>query len=299
MSNFRQVHNIAAMLSLIATLDGTEAVFPQWRDRLEGMLGMQNTLDIVKGSLTRPKEDTKVDTSGIWSADFSKGYNPKEIAADWDSLLDLACHTIRLTLSNPLSQRYRKVKPAPRLYSTIVKAYKKNTRTRRMHLHEAFWNARHDPNKPIALWIGHIWVAADDLLTVEELPTDQQITNRLVAGLNPSWSNVRDTIVYTATEMSLDDVVGAMEAHEVSLNGNKSTDLTSVSAAYTKRVACSNCGKQGHPSNECPKPKNFGKTKAGAAVELLPCQAVGRASRGWVLLSCPRGGPANETRIRT
>ncbi|OAV90431.1 hypothetical protein PTTG_28319 [Puccinia triticina 1-1 BBBD Race 1] len=245
MSHYRMVHNVSSVLALIATLDGTEAVFPCWRDRLEGVLGMQNTLDIVKGSLTR--------------------YNPKEIAADWDALSDLACHTIRLTLSDPLSQRYRKVKPAPRLYSTIVNAYEKNTRARRMRLHEAFWNARHDPNEPIALWIGHVRVAADDLLTVKELPTDRQIADRLVGGLDSSWSNVRDAIVYTANEMSLDDVIGAMEAHEVSLNGNKTNDLASVSAAYTKRVACSNCGKRGHRLNECPKPKNFGKTKAGAA----------------------------------
>ncbi|OAV97232.1 hypothetical protein PTTG_26088 [Puccinia triticina 1-1 BBBD Race 1] len=265
MSNYRMVHNVSSILSSIATLDGTEAVFPRWRDRLDGVLGMQNTLDIVKGSLTRPKDDNKADTSAIQSADFSKGYNPKEIAADWDALLDLACHTIRLTLSDPLSQRYQKVKPASCLYSTIVNAYEKNTRARRMRLHEAFWNACHNPNKPIALWIGHIRVAADDLLTVEELPTDRQIANCLVGGLNASWSNVRDAIVYTATEMSLDDVVGAMEAHEVSLNGNKTNNLPLISAAYTKRVACSNCGKRRHQLNECPKPKNFGKTKAGAA----------------------------------
>ncbi|OAV93439.1 hypothetical protein PTTG_27348 [Puccinia triticina 1-1 BBBD Race 1] len=134
-----------------------------------------------------------------------------------------------------------------------------------MRLHEAFWNARHDPNEPVALWIGHIRVAADDLLTVEELPTDHQIANRLVGGLDSSWSNVQDSIVYTATEMSLNDIIEALEAHEVSLNGIKANDLAPVSAAYTKRVAFSNCGRRGHQSNDCPKPKNFGKTKAGAA----------------------------------
>ncbi|OAV97731.1 hypothetical protein PTTG_01104 [Puccinia triticina 1-1 BBBD Race 1] len=214
MSNFRQFQNVSSILSSITTLDGTEAVFPRWRDQLEGVLGMQNTLDIFKGTLTCPKEDSKLDASAIRSADFSKGYNPKEIAADWDSLLDLACHTIWLTLSDPLSQQYQKVKPASRLYSTIINAYEKNTRARWMRLHEAFWNACHDPNEPIALWIGHVQVAVDDLMTVNKLPTNCQIADRLVQGLDSSWSNVRDAIVYTANEMSLDDVVGAMEAPE-------------------------------------------------------------------------------------
>ncbi|OAV85071.1 hypothetical protein PTTG_06497 [Puccinia triticina 1-1 BBBD Race 1] len=225
---------------------------------------MQNTLDIVKGTLTCPKEDTKLDASAICSANYSKGYNPKEIAADWDSLLDLACHTIQLTLSDPLSQQYQKVKPASCLYLTIVNAYKKNTRARWMRLHKAFWNARHNPNEPIALWIGHVQVAANDLMTIDELPTNRQIANKLVGGLDSLWSNFREAIVYTATEMSLDNVVGAMEAHKVSLNRNKSNDLASASAAYTKQVACANCGRRGHQSTECTKPKNFGKTKAGA-----------------------------------
>ncbi|OAV90265.1 hypothetical protein PTTG_03471 [Puccinia triticina 1-1 BBBD Race 1] len=192
MSNFCQVQNVSSILSLIATLDGTKAVLPQWCNRLEGVLGMQNT---------RPGH---------------------------------TCHTIWLTLSDPLSQRYHKVKPASCLFSTIVNAYEKNTRACCMCLHKAFWTACHDPNEPIALWISHVRVAADDLLTVKEPLTNCQIADRLVGGLDSSWSNVWDAIVYTATEMSLDDVLGAMEAHEVSLNGNKATNLASASFAYNK-----------------------------------------------------------------
>ncbi|KAH9442527.1 hypothetical protein Pst134EB_028778 [Puccinia striiformis f. sp. tritici] len=197
---------------------------------------------------------------------ISRGYNPKEIAADWDSLSDLACCTIKLTLSDALSQRYRTVKPASRLFSTIVNAYEKNTRARRIQLQEAFWNARHDPNEPIALWIGRIRIAADQLISAKQLPTDQQIADRLVGGLDKSWSNIRDTVVYASAELSLDDTIGALEAHEVTLNGKEATsDLISASAAFTRKIACSNCGKLGHRSADCRKPKGFAKTKAGAA----------------------------------
>ncbi|OAV95643.1 hypothetical protein PTTG_04161 [Puccinia triticina 1-1 BBBD Race 1] len=105
---------------------------------------------------------------------------------------------------------------------------------------------------------------------VKELPTNLQIAYSLVAGLDPSWSNVREAIVYTATEMSLDNVVGAMEAHKVSLNGTKASNLGPVSAAYTKQIGCSNCGIQGHQSNNFPKPKKSGKTKAGAGAVVKP-----------------------------
>ncbi|KAA1083606.1 hypothetical protein PGT21_000814 [Puccinia graminis f. sp. tritici] len=262
MSGYRQVQNVSSLISTVKSLDGTASVFPRWRSRLEDVLGMQNTLDIVKGTLPRPKEDSKdVNTSSSRPVD-SKGYNPKEIKEDWDALSEMACSTIRLTLTDPLAQRYRKVKPASCLFSTIVNAYEKNTRARRIRLQESFWTARHDPNKPIALWIGCLRVAADELLSIGELPTDRQIADRLVGGLDSSWSAVRDSIMYTAIEMSLDDTIGALEAHEVSLNGNTQHDL--VSAASAKHLACSNCGKRGHRSSDCRK-KNHVKTKAGAA----------------------------------
>ncbi|KAA1071560.1 hypothetical protein PGT21_011629 [Puccinia graminis f. sp. tritici] len=264
MATVRQIQNVANLISSIQVLDGTESVFPTWRSRLDDVLGFQNTLDIVKGTLPRPKEASKTEPSATRSVEYTKGYSPSDIATDWDALSDLACYTIRLTLSNPLAQRYRKVKPASRLYSTIVNAYEKNTRARRMRLHEAFWNARHNPNEVIALWIGQIRVASDDLLSIEELPTDRQIADRLVGGLDPTWSNVRDSIVYTATEMSLDNVIGALEAHEVSLNGTKAHDVISAASASTKQIACSTCGKRGHKSSDCYQNKNKGKAKAGA-----------------------------------
>ncbi|KAI9599871.1 hypothetical protein KEM48_010930 [Puccinia striiformis f. sp. tritici PST-130] len=266
MSTYRQIHTVSTQISQIKQLDGKSTTFPIWRSRLEEILGFQGTLDIAKGTLTRPTESPKDESVTGRANEYSRGYNPKEIAADWDSLSDLACCTIKLTLSDALSQRYRTVKPASRLFSTIVNAYEKNTRARRIQLQEAFWNARHDPNEPIALWIGRIRIAADQLISAKQLPTDQQIADRLVGGLDKSWSTIRDTVVYASAELSLDNTIGALEAHEVTLNGKEATsDLISASAAFTRKIACSNCGKLGHRSADCRKPKGFAKTKAGAA----------------------------------
>ncbi|KAI9613835.1 hypothetical protein H4Q26_009685 [Puccinia striiformis f. sp. tritici PST-130] len=228
-------------------------------------------MDIVNGTLVRPpKTEIKVDQGALASNDFKKGYNPKDNQADWDSLSELACATIRLTLSVPLAQRYRNTKPASRLYSTIVKAYEKNTRARRIQLQDAFWSIKHDPNQLIALWIGQIRVAADTLLTAKQLPTDQQITDRLIGGLHKSWASVKDSVVFATDELSLDDAIGALEAHEINLNNadDHSGDVISAAAASNKRFGCSNCGKVGHRSSDCRKPKtnSYQKTKAGAAV---------------------------------
>ncbi|EFP88339.1 uncharacterized protein PGTG_14423 [Puccinia graminis f. sp. tritici CRL 75-36-700-3] len=88
------------------------------------------------------------------------------------------------------------------------------------------------------------------------------------AAVFPCWQShlkdvlaVRDSMVYTAIEMSLDNAIRALEAHEVSLNSTNQSDI--VAAASAKHFACSNCGKLGHQSSNCQK-KNHGKTKAGA-----------------------------------
>ncbi|KAH9440781.1 hypothetical protein Pst134EA_032207 [Puccinia striiformis f. sp. tritici] len=241
MSTYRQIHTVSTQISQIKQLDGKSTTFPIWRSRLEEILGFQGTLDIAKGTLTRPTESPKDESVTGRANEYSRGYNPKEIAADWDSLSDLACCTIKLTLSDALSQRYRT-------------------------LQEAFWNAWHDPNEPIALWIGRIRIAADQLISAKQLPTNQQIADCLVGGLDKSWSTIRDTVAYASAELSLDDTIGALEAHEVTLNGKEATsDLISASAAFTRKIACSNCGKLGHRSADCRKPKGFAKTKAGAA----------------------------------
>ncbi|OAV91524.1 hypothetical protein PTTG_27934 [Puccinia triticina 1-1 BBBD Race 1] len=73
--------------------------------------------------------------------------------------------------------------------------------------------------------------------------------------------------------MSLDDAIGALEAHEVSMQVSfDHTPEAFASPAVTrkKKPGCWNCGKIGHHSSACPNPpaKNKGKarfeTRAGA-----------------------------------
>ncbi|KAI9629593.1 hypothetical protein KEM48_012813 [Puccinia striiformis f. sp. tritici PST-130] len=233
MSSHRQIQNVAGALPTVEMLNGKSEVFPRWRCRLDDVLSMQGTMDIVNGTIVRPpKTEPKADLGTPPLNDYKKGYNPKDNQADWDSLSELACATIRLTLSVPLAQRYRTTKPASRLCSTIIKAYEKNTRARRIQLQDAFWSVKHDPTQPIALWI--------------------------------------DSIVFATDELSLDDAIGALEAHEININNteDQSGDIISAAVASSKRFGCSNCGKIGHRSSECRKPKTstYQKTKAGAAV---------------------------------
>jgi hypothetical protein len=138
-----------------------------------------------------------------------------------------------------------------------------------MMLQDSFWCARHDPNQPIAKWIAKIRNAASDLKSVKLTPADQQICDRLLRGLDDSWKPIRDHLVYSPNEMSLDDAIGALEAHEVSKQVSFDHSLDTYAApavAQKKKQGCWTCGQIGHHSSACPNAplKNKSKAKANA-----------------------------------
>jgi hypothetical protein len=241
-------------------------IFPAWHSRLEDVLAIQGVLDIVDGTIPRPKANSK--TKAVVRT--KKGYNPEDFRSDWDTLSDIARSTIKLTLSVDLSIRYRDVKPASKLYLLICEAYEKNTQARRLRLQDLFWNAKHDPNAPIA----KIRNAATDLASVKLTPNDQQICDRLLRGLDESWKTIRDHLVYSPSKVSLDNAIGALEAHKVStqVSDDPFDPASSVSEAKTQRkLGCWNCGQKGHHSSKCSNPSI--KNKAGAQAKSATTQA--------------------------
>ncbi|KAI9605759.1 hypothetical protein H4Q26_004125 [Puccinia striiformis f. sp. tritici PST-130] len=260
---YRTTQNPSPLIPLVPQLDGNSVVFAAWGSRLEDVLAIQGVLDIVQGKIPRPEPEA-ADAKPIVRTE--RGYNPDEFRLDWDHLSDTARSTIKLTLSVDLSIRYRDVKPASKLYKTICEAYEKNSRARRLALEDAFWTAKHDPNTPIAKWIARIRNAATDLASVKLTPNDQQICDRLLRGLDDSWKPIRDHLVYSPNEVSLDDAIGALESYEVSTQVSSEPIDASVSAAKAKpKLGCWNCGKKGHHSSNCPNPSIKGNPNSQSA----------------------------------
>jgi hypothetical protein len=156
-----------------------------------------------------------------------------------------------------LSICYRNTKPAHKLFDTICEAYKKNTRACCIRLQDLFWHAKHDPNALIAKWIAKICNAATNLASIKLTPNNQQICDCLLWGLDKSWKTIHDHLVYSPTKVSLDNAIGALEAHEVLTQvSNENFDPSAMaSAAKTqKKLGCWNCGQKGHHSTKCPNP---------------------------------------------
>jgi hypothetical protein len=143
-------------------------------------------------------------------------------------------------------------------------------------LQDAFWSAKHNPNIPIAKWI-----AACDLTSVKLTPNNQQVCDRLLRGLDDSWKPIRDHLVYSPNEVSLDNTIGALESHKVSTQ--VSTDHFDASASATKakpKLGCWNCGQKGHHSSKCLNPSLKKKPNAQASSTEACAGAVSFATLG-------------------
>ncbi|OAV95120.1 hypothetical protein PTTG_03873, partial [Puccinia triticina 1-1 BBBD Race 1] len=212
----QSIQNPSALIGNVPVLDGNSVSFPSWRTRLEELFAIGGVHDIVTGGLLCPETDYK-DVKPLTQGS-QRLYYAEESGSDWDTLSNMARATLKMTLSIDLAIRYKETKPVSVLFKTICDAYKKNTRARRMMLQDSFWCARHDPNKPIATWIARICNTASNLKSVKLTPVDQQICDCLLRGLDDSWKPIRDHLVYSPNEISLDDAIGALEAHKVSMH---------------------------------------------------------------------------------
>ncbi|KAI9621478.1 hypothetical protein KEM48_007713 [Puccinia striiformis f. sp. tritici PST-130] len=210
----RTTQNPSALIRDVPVLDGTSVSFPAWRTRLEDLFAIQGVHDIVTGKLALPEADHK-DAKPITQGS-QRVYYAEESGTNWDALSDVARATLKMTIHLDLAIRYKDLKPVSLLFKTICDAYEKNTRARRMMLQDSFWCARHDPSQPIARWIAKVRNTASDLKSVKLTPADQQICDRLLRGLDDTWKPIRDHLVYSPNEISLDNAIGALEAHEVS-----------------------------------------------------------------------------------
>jgi hypothetical protein len=196
-----------------------------------------------------------------------------------------------MTLSVDLAMRYKETKPVSVLFKTICDAYEKNTRARQMMLQDAFWCARHDPNQPIAKWIAKIRVEASDLKSAKLTPADQQICDRLLRGLDYTWKPIRDHLVYSPSEISLDDAIGALEAHKVSnqvLFDDGPEKYAAAAVVKKKKMpGCWSCGEIGHHLSACPNAPLKNKQKARANMVEARAGATSAVPLG-------NGGPSDD-----
>ncbi|KAI9611975.1 hypothetical protein H4Q26_008065 [Puccinia striiformis f. sp. tritici PST-130] len=249
----RTTQNPSALIRDVPVLDGTSVSFPAWRTRLEDLFAIQGFTTSFPTSLLRGGVRNQLGCPLRCGSGHLEDDNPcrpgHSIQRSQASQSPLQDHMRRLR-----EEHSRKAYDASRL----------------------FWCARHDPSQPIARWIAKVRNTASDLKSVKLTPADQQICDRLLRGLDDTWKPIRDHLVYSPNEISLDDAIGALEAHKVStqisLDHTADSYANAADAKPKKKLGCWRCGQTGHHSATCSNPPlrqskaaaNAVKARAGA-----------------------------------
>lgn len=135
-----------------------------------------------------------------------------------------------------------------------------------------------------------IWKASSNLKLVKLTLDNQQVCDCLLRGLDNTWKPIRDHLMYSPNEMSLENAIGALEAHKVSKQvsfDQASDNYAAPAVAQKNKQGCWTCGQIGHHSSARPNPplKNKSKTKDNTT----------EAQAGKTLVAyLGNGGPSDE-----
>ncbi|EHS63538.1 uncharacterized protein PGTG_21644 [Puccinia graminis f. sp. tritici CRL 75-36-700-3] len=114
----RTTQKPSALIGNVPVLDGNSVGFPAWRTQLEELFAIQGVHNIVVGKLARPEGNYKDKDSKPVTQGSQRIYFAKESGSDWDTLLDVACATLKMTLLINLAIRYKDLKPVNVLFKT-------------------------------------------------------------------------------------------------------------------------------------------------------------------------------------
>jgi hypothetical protein len=125
-----------------------------------------------------------------------------------------------------------------------------------------FYNAKHNPTKPIHDYITQITKVATQLKAIGVKLEDITVIDVLIMNLDGSWSNIAASLSASMDELNVvSDVTGALIDEE----GRRNAVIDPASVAdqamfartnakgkkFRPEITCFRCGKQGHTARNC------------------------------------------------
>ncbi|KZP02063.1 hypothetical protein FIBSPDRAFT_711921, partial [Athelia psychrophila] len=94
--------------------------------------------------------------------------------------------------------------------------YQKDSPATRMNLRQQFYSLAHDPTSGVMSFVNAISAVVRQLESIGHKPAVDEITDKLLIGLHPSFSAVRTTLSLRSPEPSVKDIVSALKQFEAS-----------------------------------------------------------------------------------
>jgi hypothetical protein len=247
--------NINSLLNSVPKLgaeksDGTSTSYHDWKFAMSMVLRRADCWEIM----TKQKPTTR---DGI---------------KEWEKKAEETLTAIGLTIDPSQYQYISDAVDGVDAWMKLKKVYEKNSRSNRIALMRQFYNAKHDPRKPIHDYITQITKVAAQLKAIGAKLEDITVIDVLIMNLDGSWSNIAASLSASMDELNVvSDVTGALIDEEGRRNAVIDPESGTAGQAMLARtsgkekkfhtkITCYRCEKQGHTARNCredlPKEKN-------------------------------------------
>ena len=182
-------------------------------------------------------------TAGIIDGTVARPSDPPEAGQTWDVKDSAATAIIWSRLSPSLRHLARGEKSGKVLFAKLKAKFEASTWSRRIALRSAFHRVQHDASQPVDQYIQTLRDLKGQLATLGEEISDVYFKDVLLAGLDPAYESVRNSLLSQLTadkkEVDLDTTISMISgATYIQLNVESAADrvLDSMQAVKSEPI---------------------------------------------------------------
>lgn len=217
-----------SLLSAVPKLNGTN--YLDWKFAVSMVLRRAGCWEIASGTSAKP---ARGDTS------------------DWERKSDEALTIIGLSVDPSQYEYIRDSETAHDAWKALQAKYEKASRASRINLKRQLYNFKHDPAKPVQVYIDGIKSLVRRLRAISVKIEDSDVMDVLIINLDESWGSIAAVLSQTIEDLSsVDDVTNALLDEEGRRGGAPSATDSDSDLAM---LVCWRCGKSGHKQARCRK----------------------------------------------
>lgn len=201
-----------------------------------------------------------------------------EDVAKWEKAATTFLSTIYFACTQDVRVKIQHCETAPDAWKILREEFEKDIPSTSLALHTEFQSVVHDVSKPVTVYTNRILDLADQLGALNRRPSDEVISDTMLAHLDPTFSEIMTTLSSVDKIAAPKDVAAKLDAWErtrkvaaisrekaagSSINDSLSIGGSSVALAAQENglnnwgnrckdpKACNRCGLRGHFAHEC------------------------------------------------
>lgn len=256
--------------SLIEKLSANN--YSTWVEDIKVLLMEKNCWRIVTGTETKPTEPVKEEDEDEAEYKYKLRSYHKDVK-DFNTRADRAYSIIYLNLEKPYRGLITSTDDPTVAWTKLKEQCQPSSRARIVNLMDQFFNCRIEPNEELGLYASRLQNIVSQLKDAGHSMSDWLEAFQLIRFLPEEYRSIVQSIYrWSDDQFKFDKILQELIAEEARLKlctidteslalhssaesssakSKPTTNVSTKSGAYAKKITCFKCGKKGHVSSKC------------------------------------------------